>query len=67
MRPEYPRVILKSENSGENEASFSARRISRKSICHQAEIGLLKNPSVDENVSRGQMRDQIVAIVDTFC
>jgi hypothetical protein len=39
---------------------FSHRQIRRKS-------NLLKNVSADINVSRGQMRDKIVAIRDEFC
>jgi hypothetical protein len=39
---------------------FSRRQICRKS-------NLSKNVSADMNVSRGQMRDKIVAIRDEFC
>ena len=36
-------------------------------ILLKGEINLLKLESVDQNVSRGQMRDQIVANSDVFC
>jgi hypothetical protein len=53
-------VLVRTRNSGENEANFSHRRIRRKN-------NLPKNLFVDANVSRGQMGDKIVAIRDEFC
>jgi len=43
-------VLVRTRNSGENEAIFFHRLIRRKN-------NLPKNESADENVSRGQMRD----------
>jgi hypothetical protein len=51
--------LVRTGNSGENEADFFSSPIRRKPI-------FLKNESADKNVSRGQMRDQIVAIRDAF-
>jgi hypothetical protein len=52
-------VLVRTRNSGENEADFFRRQIRRKS-------NLLKNESIDKNVLHGQMRDEIVAIPDAF-
>jgi hypothetical protein len=60
-----PRAV--SQNSGENEANFFARL---KFVETQfAESNSLKNENefADQNVSHGQMRDQIVAIRAVFC
>jgi hypothetical protein len=52
-------VLVRTRNSGENEANFFHRQIRRKN-------NFLKNESADANVSRGQMRDKIVANPDAF-
>jgi hypothetical protein len=52
-------ALVRTGNSGENEANFFSSPNSPKT-------NFLKNESADKNVSRGQMRDQIVAIRDAF-
>jgi hypothetical protein len=61
-------LVVRTRNSGENEANFLARRKfvetqSLKAIRRKMKMNLLTN----KNVSRGQMGDQIVAIRAVFC
>jgi len=59
--------FYQSENSGENEANSFAPLNFVKSNLLKAKINLPKNETVRENVSRRQMRDEIVAICYVFC
>jgi hypothetical protein len=60
-------LVVRTRNSGENEANFLARRKFVETQFAKSNSPKNENEFADKNVSRGQMGDQIVAIHAVFC